>query len=119
MKGIVIYLGLFLISIMIACGLIIFIHATYYPYISKQTEEKYIRNISNYEYYKSGSNYMHINPISGGDSLAWISQVINYEIDPFRKWKIDEVGAVRRGSELHRLLDSIENTIEKVKNKYE
>lgn len=109
----------FLISIMIAWVLIIFSSSMDYPYISKQTEEKYIRNISNYECYNCSSKDTYITPISHNDSLSWITKIVSYEINPFKKWKIDEVGAVRRGSELHRLLDSIENINKNTKNKYE
>lgn len=97
-------IALSIVFLFFYCGIFLFGHFFVGGYITKETEQKYIRNLSKYKWdepimYRS---YIH------DDSLACFAFMPLQFIDPFHKWYImDNVGAVRPGSELSKKLDSI------------
>lgn len=107
-KAILLIVTIFLVYVV---AIVVVIHAAKYSTfgtnISKQTNDKYLRNIKK----------MH--PISNrelcpdyhiDDSVSFAATIPCSMIDPFNKWYIFNVGVVPRNSELSRKLDSIAAT---------
>ena len=109
MKLIVNILSSFIIIIGIFYVLDYFGHG---GYISSETEQKYLRNIS--KFYPISKRHCTTG-LSGGDTLSFAAKVL--PVDLFNKWYIYKVGLVRRDSELSKKFDSIAATYKNELNK--
>lgn len=74
-------------------------------YISSETEQKYLRNIS--KFYPISKRQCTAG-LSNGDTLSFAAKV--FPVDLFSKWYISDVGLVSPYSELSKKFDSIAAT---------
>lgn len=83
-------------------------------FISKQTEEKYIRNIGRFTIEGGGDRWLYVR----SDTLTSIFENHSAPINLFSKYSIHRVGMIRRGSRLHHLVDSVITNSPDPNNKY-
>jgi hypothetical protein len=99
-----------IISSLLIGGVIIFCivgggtYVVFGGYISKSTEQKYLRNLD--KFYLISKDHFSVH--GHGDTLAFISDVPHHT--PFHKWYISEVGTIRPSSLLSKKLDTLSKT---------
>lgn len=81
-------------------------------FISKKTEEKYLRNIHLYKPISERQIYVF------SDTLGYIAKVSLAALNPFYKYYLEDTGLIKRGSELEKKVDSVLNS-QNHKNPYE
>lgn len=90
-------------------------------YVSKKTELKYERNLSNLEFDCSINKYMLFAKYGANDSIGYVTKVPTFFLLFSFKYYIKKTGAVKRFSSLEHKIDSIFESqgCQHVKNPYE
>jgi len=95
---------LLIVCLGILCMIWLISYAKYDGYVSKETEEKYLRNLDKYEMIDYDQTYISL---TYSDTLSYMAHTAFHSVTPFQKWYIAEVGMIRTNSELHRRLNEM------------